>query len=71
MRFKQYINEKTKILKIYKNKDLGFEAHVAKVEKGFSVVIKDTDAGEFLDSAKIFPDEKSAHKEAKKIQRGF
>ena len=67
MRFKRYINEATKIIKVYKNKEYGIEAHVAKVDRGFSVSLKDTDAGEYVGINHIFPKEKDAHKKAKQI----
>ena len=68
MRLKQYlIKEATKVLKVYKNKRDGIESHVAKINLGYSVTIKDTDAGEFVGTSKIFKDEKDAHKYAKTI----
>lgn len=63
----KFLLEKTIIIKIYKNKKDGIESHVAKVEKGYSVSLKDTDADEFLGTSKIFPKEKDAHKYAKEI----
>lgn len=64
------VHEATKILKIYKNKKDGIESHVAKISLGYSVTLKDTDAGEFAGVSKIFPNEKDAHKYAKTIIEG-
>lgn len=66
-RVNRTVFEATKIIKVYKNKEYGIEAHVAKVERGFSVSLKDTDAGEFVGINHIFPKEKDAHKKAKQI----
>lgn len=48
----------TEIIKIIPASDveIGVEIHLAKVDRGYSVTIKDTDAGEFLGIARIFPD---------------
>ena len=71
MRFQNYLTEvKTEILKVYKNKKDGYEIHVAKIDKGISVTLKDTDSGEYFPEVKIFPNEGDAHKYAKKIQKG-
>ncbi len=45
----------TKILKTFSNAEYGIEATIAAFYKGgFSVAIKDTDASEYLPSAKVF-----------------
>ena len=61
------LHEKTKILKTFKNKADGVEAIVAKIDKGFSVVLKDMDSGNTLPLAQIFKTEADAMKRAKEI----
>jgi len=46
----------TEILKIIPVPEDGLEIHVAKIDRGFSVAVKDTDADEFYPFGKIFPD---------------
>ena len=56
------------IIKKFYNKENGFEVHVAKINKGFSVAIYDTDANEFFSGIKIYKNEKAALKKAKEIK---
>lgn len=48
----------TEILKIIPATDaeIGVDVYLTKIDRGYSVTIKDTDADEFLGIAKIFPD---------------
>lgn len=48
----------------------GTEVHIAKHEKGFSVAVKDTDSGEFLPAAKIFPTYEKAKIFADSVAQG-
>lgn len=65
--FKEFLDEKTEILKKFTNKEDATQSIVAKVRQGFSVVLKDLDSGEILPQAKIFKDMKKAVVYAKKI----
>lgn len=56
----------TKIIHEFDSDELGIRAYVAVVDKGFSVAIKDIDAGEFFPVSKIYPTEEWAVREAKK-----
>jgi len=62
-------SNEAKIIKKYTNKEYGIESHVVKIDRGFSVTLKDLDSGEFLETSYIYPNEKEkdAHKRAKKI----
>jgi hypothetical protein len=50
----------TQILKILENKEYGIQAHVALIETGYSVSLKDVDANEFASIVKIFKSEQAA-----------
>jgi|GEM_PF-4072296 len=57
----------TNIIDIRGIEDAGIEVHIAQIDRGFSVAIKDTDAGLFVGVAKIFPTEAAARKFAATI----
>jgi hypothetical protein len=52
------VNE-TKVIAIVYGSD-AMSAHVAIIETGYSVALKDEDSGEFVDLVKIFPTEAAA-----------
>lgn len=57
--------------KVFRNEEEGTEAHVVPYHKGgYSVALKDTDSGEFVLSAKVYPTEEQAIAEAKRIVEG-
>ena len=61
-----------KPIRIFKNDDLGIEAHVSSIfgqynMVAYSVCLKDTDANEFLDAIKLFQNEEDANHYAKYI----
>lgn len=56
----------TEIIATFTNEELGIAAYVAKVSRGFSVAIKDTDAGEFFPVCNIYQTEELAITKAKK-----
>jgi hypothetical protein len=62
--------KETKVLKVFKNEELGLEASVAEVTQGFSVALKDTDANEFVGICRIFKNEDIATDYAKFIANG-
>lgn len=64
-----YIGE-TQILRIIPNVEDGTEIHVARIRQGYSVVLKDTDAGEFLSSQRIYKTEAAAMAAAEAVAAG-
>jgi hypothetical protein len=60
----------TQILRIIPNVEDGTEVHVARIRLGYSVVLKDTDAGEFLSSQRIYKTEEAAMAAADAIAAG-
>ena len=56
----------TKVLHTFPGEE-GTQAEVAKVEKGFSVALRDTDANKVVDTVKIYPTEEQAVAAAKEI----
>jgi hypothetical protein len=57
----------TQVLSRYPNREDGTEAVVAKIPKGYSVVLRDTDANRAVPEARIFKTEAEAQEYAKKI----
>jgi len=55
----------SKIIETFRNEEDGTEARVAKVEKGYSVTLKDLDSGEVVPVANIYPDLETAIMKAK------
>jgi hypothetical protein len=53
-------NAPTTIVAVFANTEDGVEAIVAKTASGYSVVIHDTDADEYLDGVRIYPTEAAA-----------
>lgn len=51
---------KTEILHTFTNNEDGVAAEVARVEGGFSVVLRDLDADSVVPSARVFPREDAA-----------
>ncbi|MEO2054693.1 MAG: LPD38 domain-containing protein [Nitrospira sp.] len=49
-----------KVIKVFANKEDGTEIRVAKIDKGYSVTLKDVESGGVLPFSKIFPDEAGA-----------
>jgi hypothetical protein len=56
----------TRVLHIIKCDEDGYEIHVAQISKGYSVVLKDLDCGEFAPAMKIFKTESAALEFARK-----
>lgn len=54
---------------VFKNEEDGTETHVVKSDRGYNVVMKDTDSGSYLPSVSIHPTEEGAIARAKKISR--
>ena len=57
----------TEVIKIYKNEVDGIESHVAKIDKGFSVTLWDTDCNMAVPSVLIYNNVNDAIKKAKEI----
>ena len=55
------------IIKIYKNEEDGIESHVAKIDRGFSVTLWDTDCNMAVPLALIYNNVNDAIKKAKEI----
>ena len=73
MNFKDRLKEilqEAKPVATFTNKKDGIESAVTKTSKGFSVTLKDIDAGEVLPTAKIFKDKKEAIAYAKLLVKG-
>ena len=55
------------IIKTFTNEADGMSAIVNKMSKGFSVVVRDNDSGEYLDTIRIYPNVEDALKKAQEI----
>lgn len=61
----------TEIIKEYHHKEDGVSVIVAKIDKGFSVTLKDTDCGEYLGICHIYNNLNDAINKAVGINKGF
>ena len=61
--------EATPVIATFNDEEHGIEARVAKIDKGYSLTIKDTDSGDVLPTANIYPTEAEAIAKAKKVAR--
>ena len=57
----------TEVLATFENAEDGIKSYVAKVSKGYSVSLQDTDSGEFVPVSIIYPDVERAILKAKEI----
>ena len=60
----------TRLLAAYVDPESGVEAVVAEVTGGYSVVVRDLDCGERLDTVRVYPTEAGARAAAEKICPG-
>ena len=61
----------SQIIKEYKHEADGVSIIVAKIDRGFSVTLKDTDCGEYLGTCHIFQTQEAAISKAEKISADF
>jgi hypothetical protein len=54
-------------MKTFKNIEYGIEAQVTSHAKGFAVALLDTDANEFINEVRIYPNEDAAIAYAQKL----
>ena len=71
MSFKMSTNQDIKVLERFDNPEAGICGIVSKVQRGFSAVLLDTDCGEFLPYAYIYPSRDLAVAKAKQLAGSF